>query len=313
MNTEEMKGKISEILDAESGYGFQSFVCVKSSDGLKSLVFSLEDTDKSSFKDVVCSTISDCINKHYLTDEAELKSCDDIHDNTNSFYEVPQNAEYQPFAFLDSKCTVRFTDKDKPNLVGFLFYFNLGDSGFWAYQHVYPVRMPTKSNGFYAFFDKSVYKELKKELLRIDFRVDLLVIDGSIITQNINLLQKAFAFDQYIRNESQKAIQMIDCLGIIEDMSAILNFEGVEKLTNAKKLMKIRNSPVLQMDKAKLIKGLQTIKRYKGRLKIKNGKIQISSKKDVIELLKILNDDYLKSELTGQEYESSSKIIEKRT
>ena len=77
--------------------------------------------------------------------------------------------------------------------------------------------------------------------------------------------------------------------------------------------MKIRNSPVLQMDKAKLIKGLQTIKRYKGRLKIKNGKIQISSKKDVIELLKILNDDYLKSELTGQEYESSSKIIEKRT
>ncbi len=137
-----------------------------------------------------------------------------------------------------------------------------------------------------------------------------MIVDNSIITHNINLLQNKFNFEAFIRNESQKTIDLIIGMNIVEDMSKIIEFEGKEKLTNAKKLMKIKDSPVLKMEKSVLIERLKTLSRYKGKLKIENDVIQVNTNKDVIELLKILNDDYLISELTEKSYESSSKVLE---
>ena len=77
--------------------------------------------------------------------------------------------------------------------------------------------------------------------------------------------------------------------------------------------MKIKSSPVLKMEPKVLIRNLETLPRYKDKLRIQNEKIQITCKKDVEELLKILNDDYLKSELTNEDYESSNKKLEKKS
>ena len=119
-------------------------------------------------------------------------------------------------------------------------------------------------------------------------------------------------FETFIRNESRNAIKLIEDMDVIEDLTKITEFEGAERLTNAKKLMKIKNSPVLQMKKKDLLHKLRTIPKYANKVKIQNGKIQIKSKKDVLELLKVLNDDYLKSELTNEDYESSNKKLEKK-
>ena len=42
---------------------------------------------------------------------------------------------------------------------------------------------------------------------------------------------------------------------------------------------------------------------------IENGKIRTNTKKDVDNLMKLLNDDYVKSELTDMEYDSTSKTL----
>lgn len=89
----------------------------------------------------------------------------------------------------------------------------------------------------------------------------------------------------------------------------LINFEGKEKLTNAKKLMKISESKALSKDRSDLILALQTIPRYKGKLNIEDDQIHLRTNSDVIELLKILNDDYLISELTSEYYESSNKKL----
>ena len=72
-------------------------------------------------------------------------------------------------------------------------------------------------------------------------------------------------------------------------------YQTGEKLTISKKLMKVKNSPVLAMDKDELINKIPLVPRYKNIIHIENGKIRTNTKKDVDNLMKLLNDDYVKS------------------
>ncbi len=86
-------------------------------------------------------------------------------------------------------------------------------------------------------------------------------------------------------------------------------FENKSKLTNAKKLLKAKNSPVLQMKKNDLLENLKKHSRYKTMFKFEEDHIVISSQKEAAAFIKMLNDDIVRSELTGKEYDSSSKML----
>lgn len=305
--------KIESIINSEKGFGFEAYACIKKGEKLEGIKFIIEDKDDNSFKNAICDKITQCCKDKYLYEGFDLKQIDDLYDNTNSLFEIPQNETYSPFLFLNNLSDETFNDTDKPYLFGFIFRFNIGKKEFFAYQQVYPVTVPQKKKGTFLYSKNNVYKEFTKELLRIDYRIDLLIIEDSIIAGNIKLLQSKFGFEMFIRNESKSTLDLITKMDIIENMEKLCAFEGKEKLTNAKKLMKIKKSPVLSMDKNILIKNLQTLPRYKEKLTIIDNKIKIRTNKDIEVLLKILNDDYLKSELTGKPYESSNKLLEETT
>lgn len=92
-------------------------------------------------------------------------------------------------------------------------------------------------------------------------------------------------------------------------MSKLIDLTNRTKLTFAKKLMKATKSPVLQVPKDELLNKVKTLDYYSKHIKIDETtkKIILSSQKDVREFLKMLNDEILKSELTGNDYESSAK------
>lgn len=95
----------------------------------------------------------------------------------------------------------------------------------------------------------------------------------------------------------------------IGNVATLKEYQTGEKLTISKKLMKVKNSPVLAMDKDELINKIPLVPRYKNIIHIENGKIRTNTKKDVDNLMKLLNDDYVKSELTDMEYDSTSKTL----
>lgn len=312
MNRDEFISKVNAIIDDTAGFGFNVFACVKTNEKLQCYKFILEDRADDSFKDTVSKKILACLKEKYLSNDFLLASIDDISDNSRTAYSIEQTEGYFPFFFLKDNITDRFDESKKSSLYGFAFAFNANEEKIYAYQQVYPVTIPTNKKGIFVVKNGEKYTEFKKELLRIDYRIDLIVVGDTIITPNITLLQNKFSFDKLIRSEAQKTIESISSLGIIDDMTKIVDFEGKEKLTNAKKLMKIKHSPVLSMDKSVLLNKLNTIPRFQGRLNVdvSNQTIHIDTNKDVVELLKILNDDYLISELTDKPYESASKILD---
>lgn len=137
----------------------------------------------------------------------------------------------------------------------------------------------------------------------------VIIFSSSVVTAKMDLMQRFFGFEQYIRAGAQKTIEIIRDLDIVDSLEKFVAFENKSKLTNAKKLLKAKNSPVLQMKKNDLLENLKKHSRYKTMFKFEEDHIVISSQKEAAAFIKMLNDDIVRSELTGKEYDSSSKML----
>lgn len=307
MKIEEMKNEIQDIMFSEIEYGLTVFACIKDEENIALKKFLINDN----LRDKLKSMIRTVVENKFLSDDFELDTVENIADNRQVFYEILQNENFGPFDSINNYQEVidAYSEKEQDLLMGLLFRVNLNDNDIWLYQHIYPVRMIKRSKSIYAMFSDDTYVPLNRDILQIDSRIDFLIIDNSIITSNINLLQKCFGFDEYIRNEAKKTISIIDELDIVSDMSKVFAFGSKEQLTNAKKLLKAQNSPVLKMEKTKLIFRLKKHPRYKEKFRFEDNKIVINSQKEVNEFIKMLNDDIVRSELTDSEYDSSNKQI----
>lgn len=146
-------------------------------------------------------------------------------------------------------------------------------------------------------------------IVQIDSRADVIIFSSSVVTAKMDLMQRFFGFEQYIRAGAQKTIEIIRDLDIVDSLEKFVAFENKSKLTNAKKLLKAKNSPVLQMKKNDLLENLKKHSRYKTMFKFEEDHIVISSQKEAAAFIKMLNDDIVRSELTGKEYDSSSKML----
>lgn len=307
MTKEEIQASIRSIMFSGVIYGIEIFACLRYENGYQIKRFKSTDKLLSSAKD----KLSNFINCTYLAEDAEFDAVENIADNKRGFYEIDSTVDYRPFAFLDNagNRVEYYSDSDRKHLSGFFFRINLNDQYFWIYQHIYSVSRIDRSKHVLALFVKDTYDEINGDIVQIDSRADIIIFSSSIITSKIDLMQRSFGFEQYIRTEAQKTIEIIRALDIVTGLEKFAALESKSKLTYAKKLLKAKNSPVLQMKKADLLNKLKEHSRYKSMFKFEEDHIVIASQKDAAAFIKMVNDDIVRSELTGQEYDSSSKML----
>ena len=166
-----------------------------------------------------------------------------------------------------------------------------------------------RSKNVIALFVGDTYDEIDSDIVQIDSRADVIIFSSSVVTAKMDLMQRFFGFEQYIRAGAQKTIEIILDLDIVDSLEKFVAFENKSKLANAKKLLKAKSSPVLQMKKNDLLENLKKHSRYKTMFKFEEDHIVISSQKEAAAFIKMLNDDIVRSELTGKEYDSSSKML----
>lgn len=71
--------------------------------------------------------------------------------------------------------------------------------------------------------------------------------------RNVKVLQDFFGFQMFVCNQAQSVISKLEELDILGNIDTLKEYQNGEKLTISKKLMKIKNSPVLEMNKEELI------------------------------------------------------------
>lgn len=308
MLIDEIKGRILEISENLEKCGIEVFVCVKNN--IKDIKLE-KMLVSNTLLDKVKAIIGDVLKAEYLLDEAEYMDISEVIDNKKAIYLLEQDDTYRPFAFLNAEPETieNFKEENIKNVFGFLFKLNINSKKIYVYQHAYVGSKLRTKNVLRIIQKKDVFEIVDKEMLKIDHRGEMVIIDDTILIKKVEVLQNYFGFQIFVRNRAKETINQLEKLDIIGNMDKLKEYQAGDKLTISKKLMKIQNSPVLQMKKAELLNKIPAISRYKGLIHIEDGKIKTESKKDIDNLMKLLNDDYVKSELTEQEYDSTSKIL----
>ncbi len=296
----------------DDNYSFNTFVLLKSNRKVKKLLLDENTPDKSNtgFKEKIRVKIHDYIRSNYLADEAEYTSYENIADNQRKFYVINQDDEYHPFDMLkeDDENITGFDISEINDLMGVLFKFEKGTDTVWGYQYIYSIAIPNKSGlGFLLTQEGTLFKEMKKPLFSISSKINFMIVNGNIITNDIDIMQRNFGFSKFIRSEAAKVMNTVNDIGIVDSMDKIQKYVEGDKLTYAKKMMQIKSSPVLNMKPKVLLNKIKTSPTYSNKLKIVDNKIVLETKKQVEVFIKMLNDTWLKSELTEQLYEAEVK------
>lgn len=308
MDTVSLKSKINSIMFSGINHGLSVFAWLEDDTQPRLKQFLIDENLRSQLIQMLDREVKD----RFLADEVEVDSSENIADKRRVLYEFQQSETHAPFRIISQwdYVTEQYSESDQKKLRGLLFRINRNDDDIWVYQRVYNVSLVKRSKSLLAAVGKTnTYVLMDSDVLRIDSRIDVLVVGDSFFSSNIDLLQKSFGFDRYIRGEAAKTIQLIDELDIVSDTGKITAFGDKETLSNAKKLLQAKSSPVLKMKKRDLLTRIKKHPRYKDKFKIQNDKIVITSQKDAGVFIKLLNDDILRSELTGREYDSLSKKI----
>ncbi len=134
-----------------------------------------------------------------------------------------------------------------------------------------------------------------------------MMVDGNLIVLKLNILERFFGFEQVIRTQAQNTIALVEALALLEDIEQ-LN-ELAANLPNARKLMRIRTSPVLAVPVVNVINFINNHPELTGKIGFNddNSRVRLTTGVSKKLFLKLLNDDYLFSQLTELQYESLAK------
>ncbi len=308
--------KINLIFNDEE-YTFEAFILMKGDHTLKRFVLyegapQHRNDTSINFKKKLQLAIAESIKSKFTDESVEYDLVDNIADNQNKFYVIPQTEDYSPFAALQAieQEDNNYCIADRENAEGIFFRFQRGEHIIWAYQYFWPNAIPNRKGlAFHIIPQNDVFVELQNPILVISQKVDLLIIDNNIVTNDVGLLQAHYDFHQYIRTAAQHVASKITSLSLVSNMDKVADYISRSKLTYAKKMLRIKNSKVLNKSKEELYTKITTLPRWNGKFDLdeENHTIVLRNYGQVENLIDLLDERYTRSDVTDEEYDTSAK------
>jgi hypothetical protein len=154
------------------------------------------------------------------------------------------------------------------------------------------------------------FEKFNNNLLRISPGFQALSINGTVIILNLKTIEKSFGFTEVIKREAIHGIDAIRNMSILQNIEEL---EGlIDNITFARKLIMVaRSSPVIQnnIPNSQIINFTKIHPALKGKIKYNTDGtlINLHTKTAKNLFVKLLNDDFLTSELTKLFYDSLAK------
>ena len=256
------------------------------------------DNDEVTLKDL--SVAEECPGRIYHYDYEEYPDALEI---IKSFDIKRSKEEHHIFDFENDELR---------NLFGFLIYIGSMESGITLFKKHYPISLIKRDSFLLGTIkSKTRFEKLEGEdILRLNGEVQIFSTNHDIYILDTNVLEKFMGFTKMIYKSAEEALVEIEALDLIEDMEVLR--DDIEDIKFARKLSRIqKTSPVFSMGitRDRIIHFTKNTKVLNGKFKYSDdGKsIRLDTKKSKLEFIKLLNDDYLISELTDKYYETNSK------
>lgn len=261
------------------------------------------------------------LNKIVNNDELQLCELSTADERTNALYhydydEYPE--ELKLFKEFDINSSISNIDKfnfhkDNINsLYGYIIYLGTMENGIVLFKKHYSISLIRRDSFLLGIKKAKKRFELIQgdDILRLNGDAQLMLIDGEIYVLDTKVLEQNIKFSALINKAADETIAAIDVLGLLDDIQVLK--DSAEEINFARKLSKVKKtSPIfsLNIPKETIVQFTKNTKELAGRFKYsEDGQaIRLDTKKSKDAFLKLMNDSFLRSELTNQYYETSAK------
>lgn len=200
-----------------------------------------------------------------------------------------------------------FNKDEFDNITGFVIRLDNGLTRIAMYKHHHHLSTMKADSTFGIIKSDHRFVKMNEDVIKLSGKVDVIQIQESLIVTDLQALEKTFGYEDAIRTQAAINIQLIDGLGLLEDITQLT--EMAEHLGTAKKIMQFKaDSPVLTLPLASVIGFVTSHPPIMRKFRISaNGKIDLHTQVSRSLFLKLINDDLLTSELTKIYYSGLAK------
>jgi len=313
MTIDNLKSSISEVLSSD-GCSAEFFFLLDSSSGMVVKSVDIDENDQSELAQMFTKSISDNI---LLNDDLTLINLSSADERKNALYEY--DLDEVPFELIQLKNIIDndnfdsfdFSQDKLVHIEGILILIGNQNTQLALYKHQYPVTILRKESGFslIKIGNANRFKKLDKDILKINSKFEFIKINGKYYILDLKTLERFFGFHEAIKNVAGKGIENIKDANIIEDIEVFT--QRLDEISFSRKLVKSASgSPVLGIiPNSAIISFTNTHPALKGKFKLNSNGTKLNLKTKISQnlFLKLLNDDFLQSELTKKYYDSIAK------
>ena len=260
------------------------------------------------------TVIENTFSSYNDSDEVLKLSSADERKNALYYYdldELPEEMEMMKKVLSNSNELeiFSFTEDSLDEIVALITVIGNDEHRIVLYKQQYPISLLKRDK--YMLTPVPHLNRLKKvesDILRIDFNFQFCLLENVIYVSDIDKMEKICSFHTLITNEARKSIEKISLVDILENVEVLE--DELENVTFARKLTRVyKDSKVLGKVPNKTIVEFTKKHSYfqKNPIKSNGEKFVLDTKKSKEAFIKLMNDDFLKSELTNYEYESLAK------
>ncbi|MCR8630709.1 anti-phage protein KwaB [Paenibacillus radicis (ex Xue et al. 2023)] len=314
MNKGELSTVLNETLINADQVTAELYFILKQEEGtVLRLIDVEENTQQELTQEFINKIQTDIINDPNL----DMISISNADDRTNVIYEydldeVPHELELINDILADEDIPAFDIRTDNlKQICGVVVLISNNGHNLLLYKKHYPVSLIKKDNIYFfgLIGDHRRFISAQEDVVRINTNFEFMKIDDTLLIKDLNILEKFFGFHDVIKKKAEECIVAIEQACLLENTDVL--YELIEDISFSRKLTKVlSSSPVLnRIPTADVIAFTDTYLGLKGKFKYNSDKsrILLDTKQSKHLFAKLLNDDYLQSELTKMCYASLAK------
>ena len=320
--TEELKARLQTIVDLQA-IGIQVFFIMKGDDGgvVKKANIANGATDglRKAHLDNIGQLVSmmeegiDGLTVLNLSAADDRKSANYRYDldDRPQFFDAFKEIEDHQYDDYFTKENGRFFDFSKDELSqidAFVIHIGNDDNSLMIFRKNYTVNLFKRDRIYLIKESDTRFDTMKDDFIRLDAKIDFLYVNGEVYIYNLDVLERFGDFHQIITKEATASLGEIGTLGLVSNLDVLSS--RVDDLRFARKLAKIsKDSPVFRVPQADIIDFTKKHPFLKDKFEYTadGSQIELNTKLSQENFIKLLNDDFLRSELTKIDYESPAK------
>ncbi|MHA7129224.1 anti-phage protein KwaB [Algoriphagus namhaensis] len=313
MRKADLQDSLNFLRGEDKEVGFEMFIILDKQSETVIKKADLGDGDLN--KEIEEGFKSNLINRTFENDRVSLRDLSDFEDSKNDIYlydlnDLPEGLDVIKTNLDSNFENFDFSKDSLKEIKGFLIRFSSSKEQVVVYKKHHHLSVLNQKNGIFIFGNKQRFQKPDSEqgILRFSYTIDFIYVKDQVFVYDLGCLETQFNFDEIIKNKATDKLKSIESLGFIENIEELTDF--ISEKSGAVNLLKLNNtSPVLSMNFDQIrdfIKGNEFLKR-RFKFNTDESKITLHTNASRKYIIKLLNDDYLTSELSKTSYDSERK------